>query len=202
MTATTGGGGCHDSRGQRLCGSPLTSETPLFVPRRAAVISPQRHQVRTDNSQGVSGDGFSPSPGPLCLGGEDLCETNPIALERMEWQILGKKGVMMNWTREEPWQNKANFVRPGPVTRGTSEEVGRGRPTYEESVVRNKASFRWAGYPTIPPFQCSNPMPIVRNKANSWGRTASRDRAFATGCRPHPASQDRELTIDRAGAGY
>jgi len=42
------------------------------------MISPQRHRDRRDNSHLVSGDGPAPSPCPLCLGGEDLCKTNPI----------------------------------------------------------------------------------------------------------------------------
>jgi len=90
------GGGRLDSRGQGPCGSALTREAPIFLPRRAAMISPQRHRDRRDNSQLISGDGRAPAPCPppplrsgagstrgQALRGEDLCKTNPIR-EKLE----------------------------------------------------------------------------------------------------------------------
>jgi hypothetical protein len=83
IDTTARGGGRDDSRGQGSCSSAWTREAPIFLPRRAAMISPQRHRDRRDNSQLISGDGRAPAPCPPCLGDEDLCETNPI------WPGLG-----------------------------------------------------------------------------------------------------------------
>jgi len=72
----------------------------------------------------------------------------------------------MSWTREEPWQNKGNFIRPGPATRAASEEVGRGRPTHEEPVGT----------------QAYGTKPIRGVRPPQW------DRAFAAMSRPYPHS--------------
>jgi len=60
------------------------------------------------------------------------CETDPIALERMEGQVLGEKGVMMSRTRKEPWQNKANL--PG---RGLGDAEA-GPPAFHRLAVQTK----------------------------------------------------------------
>ena len=92
----------------------------------------------------------------------------------MEGQVLGKEGVMMIWTRKEPWQNKANFLRvgessipsfhyssPGPIMRnkaklgqdGTSGKIARRRGRWCEtnpiSGGRDTPPFHYSTIPIL-----------------------------------------------------
>jgi len=160
--AACGGGPC-DSRGQRLCGSALTSGMPLLVPRRDTMISPQRHRDNRVNPEFVAGDRSSPSPGVLCLGGEDLCETNPISSSLTETRTTNCAKRSQTWAGWNIW--------------GTAHPEGRGRPARD---VRNEPNWRrvWSlkcytgeadrisQHPAILSLHHSSPMAIVRNKAN------------------------------------
>jgi hypothetical protein len=55
------------------------------------MISPQRQRDRRANSQLISGDSFAPSPYPLCLGGDNSCETKPIP------GYAGRDGATGTW---------------------------------------------------------------------------------------------------------
>jgi hypothetical protein len=106
--------------------------------------------------------------------GELLRQTNPI------WRCaLGYKDRMCETNPVSPvaWSPGGRNVR----NEANSEQVGRGRPTHEETIMRNKpdrpkrgteavsavAAFASPHYSSIPSFHHSSPMPIVPNKPNS-----------------------------------
>jgi len=96
-----------------------------------------------------------------------------------------------NFRRLVGREKQSQFRPTGPCE---SRSLGGSRartPNPRRVGGAKQTQFPVAGMPhhsTIPPFQHSNPMPIVRNKANSWGQTASKDRAFGAVCQPHPPS--------------
>jgi hypothetical protein len=132
------GGGRDDSRGPGLCGSALPSEAPFFVHRRDAMISPQRHRDRRENSQLVAGDGRAPSPCPPPARGQALCASVvKICAKRTQF---GASNV----------RNEANCPLEG---------VGRGRPTHEEPRGRLCKTNPISGSPSMPGGR------IAQNKA-------------------------------------
>jgi hypothetical protein len=157
------GGGRLDSRGQGPCRSALTREAPIFVHRRAAMISPQRHRDRRDNSQLISGDGRAPAPCPPCLGDEDLCETNPICRRRAGKTIVKAKGL---GDATPQGGNDAKRSQFGKSLKFDVSSVKQEKPMVESSnftlytshelpLRTNKANLRRTGYPIIPVFHQS-----------------------------------------------
>ena len=125
-------------------------------------------------------------------GGNPLAYST--ALELMEGQVLGKKGVMISWTRKEPWQNEANFVRSGPATRAASEEVG--LPTPYPRSGRGQAERlqvgvlrTWHGLGLGVPFQ-----PMTHRQ--------DADATSVPNAHVRLPWESRELTVDRVGAGH
>jgi hypothetical protein len=87
------------------------------------------------------------------------------AKQSQTWADGGVWGTMSPSRQTKP----ISSVRKKPVGQAppSVHDVGRGRPTYGEPIVQNKPNLPLSVYPSVPSFQHSHPVPIVRNEANS-----------------------------------
>jgi hypothetical protein len=130
------GCGRDDLRGPGPCGFNMISEAPIFAYRRAAMISPQRHQDHRENSQ-------------LCVGNNSASAPCPHLRE-------GRLSVPQWWRFV---RNKANSLRPGPRGRQsckTNPICTRGRgsvgqaPPYTSTRLRQTRRARQKSASTEP----------------------------------------------------
>ncbi len=140
--------------------------------------------------------------GSLCLGGEDLCETNPIWPGRPGMGAGGRETPGERWCETKPISARAtggtsalqkrsygkSYMQQASAKQSQFFDCGfrkacgpppglaragcTNKPNWIEPIVQNEPNFgELAGawntqHSTIPLFQHSSSMPIVRNKAN------------------------------------
>jgi hypothetical protein len=107
----------------------------------------------------------------------ESCETNPNV---GDMEYIGKGRRVWRW----PARGEIRKYAKQTQFRSPEQNVGRGRPTYEECKTKPI-------YPARPGMGAGwlaatlRRSAMVQNEANSRSKTASMDRAVATECRPH-----------------
>ena len=113
------------------------------------MISPQKHRNHIGNPEFVAGDGSSPSPCALCLGGEDLCETNPISSSLTETRTANCAKQSQTWAG---W----DIGGDGPSGRPGPPSAKRAKRTQLEMSLELKVSSvtqeKRTGYPSMSLF--------------------------------------------------
>jgi hypothetical protein len=117
----------------------------------------ERDRARSENPQFLAGDGLAPAPCPLCLRGEDSCETKPIPRG-----ALSLKFEVSSLEREGNRAKQSQFRGPaavGSFPPGSPRAVARNNPIAPRRAGRAVARANHAKRTQFLP-----PGPIVRNE--------------------------------------